>query len=117
MGAGIALELDESKIVVAGGYDAEIKMKELQRSHNFRGVERFSLLSHYRSKPVEWYRYNSKLLLYDANRNRWKVLMEDDQLARSGAAAVKYGSDLLLFQGEIKPDSATHEVIRLKLPE
>lgn len=117
LGAGAAVALDDSRIVVAGGYDAEVKMKELRRGYFFTGVERWSLLSHYYSKTIDWYCFNPKLLLYDADRNRWKVLAESAELARTGAAAVKYGADILIFQGEVKPGNASSDVIQLKLPD
>ena len=117
LGAATAVSWDDSRIVVSGGFDAQVKLKELRRAHLFRGVERWSLLLHYRSRPAEWYRFNSRLLLFDADRNRWKVLAEAEELARTGAAAVKFGSDLILFQGEIKPGVTNTEVLKMKLPE
>ncbi len=117
LGAATAVSWNEARIVVAGGFDARVKLKELRRTHMFRGVERWSLLQHYGSRPAEWYRFNSRLLLFDAERNRWKVLAEADELARTGAAAVKFGSELILFQGEIKPGVTNNEVLKMKLPE
>jgi len=117
LGAGAAVALDDTRIAISGGFNADVKRKELRRTSFFKGVERWSLLSHYFSKPIEWYGFNQKMLIYDAARNRWKFVAEHEALARTGAAAVLFGTGILLFQGEVKPGTAVGDVIHLTLPE
>jgi len=117
VGGGNAIAWNDSQIIVAGGYDAAVLEKSLRRDFLFTGVEQRSLRQKDRSRPAEWYRYNRKLLVFNTKTNRWKVILESDHLARTGAAMVRLGDELLLFQGEVKPGVNSPESYRIDLSE
>lgn len=106
LGGGVALPLGENAVLCAGGVNKDIFLQALQGIH--KGKE-------YLSRPVEWYRFNRKLLKYDAKADQWTCLGDYEQGARAGAAMVSDGSYHYIINGELKPGIRTKDINRIKL--
>ncbi len=115
---GTATVWNDSLMLFTGGVNRSVFLKALQREASFRGEKAVSLRRQYLSHQPEWYRFNSKLLLYNVKRNCWQEVSDAPELARAGAAAVRYKNELLVFQGELKPGirSATSYRVQLLSP-
>lgn len=105
LGGGMGTSFGEGMILCAGGVDKDIFLKALQGI--YAGKE-------YLSHPVEWYRFNSNLLLYHPQTNKWTTLGEYEQGARAGAVIVSQDGFHYIINGELKPGIRTNEINRIK---
>ena len=69
----------------------------------------------YLRHPVEWYRFNTDLWLYDTETKQWTSLGDHEPLARAGAGAVILGQQLVVVCGELKPGIRTPQVNQMCL--
>lgn len=69
----------------------------------------------YMYHPEDWYRFNPELWAFDTRTGQWALWESAPALARAGAAAVLYGSHLLVVGGERKPGIRSPEVNALNL--
>ena len=69
----------------------------------------------YLRHPVEWYRFNTDLLMYDTETKRWELLGSHEPLARAGAGAVLLNQQIIVICGELKPGIRTPQVNQLGL--
>lgn len=104
LGGGTAAAVDEHRAVCAGGVNAEIFLAALQKP-----------VDGYLLKPVSWYRFNRKILLYDSVNDAWSELADTEATARAGAALVADGHTLYSLCGELKPGIRTPQIVRLTL--
>ena len=106
LGGGVALPMGEDAILCAGGVNKDIFLQALQGIH--QGKE-------YLTRPVEWYRFNRKLLKYDTKADAWTCLGDYEQGARAGAAMVSDGLSYYIINGELKPGIRTKDINRINL--
>lgn len=74
---------------------------------------RYELVSKdsYLLQPVEWYRFNSSMFVFDFDRQRWLPKPYSDRmLARAGAQAVAWGDTIFYIGGELKPAVRTPQI-------
>lgn len=105
LGGGVGIAYGDDAILCAGGVNKDIFLKALQGI--YKGKE-------YLSHPVEWYRFNDRLLMYNLTEDRWICLGKYPQGARAGAAMVSNGRYYYIINGELKPGIRTNEINRLK---
>ena len=104
-GGGVAVTLPGGNIVVVGGVNKDIFLQALQKT-----------APDYLSHPVEWYRFNDNILLFNPKTETWSVVKVDSDAARAGAAATLLPEgDILLIGGEIKPRIRTADNIRISI--
>ena len=106
LGGGVALPLGEDAILCAGGVNKDIFLKAIQGIYT--GKE-------YLTHPVEWYKFNRKLLVYRTGEDRWTCLGDYEQGARAGAVMVADGSFYYIINGELKPGIRTNVINRIKI--
>lgn len=96
-----AVTLDDGRIACFGGVNRDIFNAALrqppEKSHE------------YLSQPVEAYRFQHTLHIFDPATNCWNAPDESERAARAGAAAVKTEEGILLLGGEIKPGIRTNQ--------
>ncbi len=104
-GGGVGCTLPDDRIVVTGGVNKDVFLEALRnQAHDY--------LSH----PIEWYRFNSRVLVYDPKNGKWNIAANDTETARAGAAAaVTPEGEVLLIGGELKPRIRTPRISVLKL--
>lgn len=67
--------------------------------------------------PVEWYRFNKRILAYDIRSQRWQTITCTPDVARAGAALVTCGESIFYINGELKPGVRTPEITRITIKE
>ena len=101
LSGGCAVAVDQSHILCVGGVNRDVFPIGLN------GIEEGETwLSH----PVEWYKFNRQVLLYDMNKKQWQILGELEGTARAGGALVKYKDLYYMMQGEIMPGIRTPKI-------
>ncbi len=106
LGGGTAVALSDSLVLCMGGVHKDIFLQALR--HTLPG---------YLSHPVEWYRFNNSLLVYNTRQKLWKEIANIPSTARAGALSVFDGQGYLLINGELKPGIRTPDITRILLKQ
>lgn len=125
LGGGAGYALNDTIAVLCGGVNKDIFLAALRREAQIGealkagDTERHARLceekQRYMEMPPADYRLNTRLLLYNAAEDRWRVLDNAPQAARAGAALA--GSDGTCYQvgGETKPGIRTAETWKIAI--
>lgn len=107
LGGGVAVTLRDGRIAAAGGVNRHIFLAALQEQQ-----------ADYLQHPVEWYRFNPSVYVFDPDTGTWSIAATSAHYARAGAAAALCGYTLLLLGGELKPRIRTPRtaVMRIEKP-
>lgn len=101
VGGGAIATLANDRLLVCGGVNKDIFLSALQNQ-----------APDYLQHPIEWYRFNPYILLFDAVEGKWSISGESSYCARAGALLLNYGTDsALLFGGELKPRVRTPQSV------
>lgn len=101
---GTASTLPDGRIIVTGGVNKDIFLAALSNQS-----------PDYLSHPIEWYRFNSRVLVFDPLTEKWILLTEDKDTARAGATAVVLPDEtIILIGGELKPRIRTPRISVIK---
>lgn len=113
-----------SHILFVGGVNKTIFENALNRPFEIEEAKRLpndSLANillfesaNYLKHPIEWYRFNYKLLIYNTVTDVWSEFATSDKLARAGAALVACQDKFVVVNGEVKPGSRSSEVSSLE---
>ncbi|MDE6826885.1 MAG: cyclically-permuted mutarotase family protein [Paramuribaculum sp.] len=105
LGGGCAVTLADGRIACLGGVNAEIFLSALRAQP-----------ADYLSHPVEWYRFNPMLVVFNPADAQWTIATRTPDIARAGASAVVTPQDeIIVAGGELKPRIRTRRVSRLHL--
>lgn len=105
LGGGCAATLPDGLIVAAGGVNKDVFLNALRNQ-----------APDYLEHPIEWYRFNDNILVFDPKTETWKVVAQNKEAARAGAGmVVTPDKEILLIGGELKPRIRTAEIFRFKL--
>lgn len=97
------------KIVCTGGVNRSIFLDAIS------GRYQLTTKADYLRHPVEWYRFNDLVLVFDTTTGRWEQPENRSAaFARAGATAVLHDEGLYLVGGEVKPGVRTPTVVYLK---
>lgn len=103
LGGGSALTLSDGRIAALGGVNKDIFLAALQNQ-----------APDYLEHPIDWYRFNQHVLIFDPVTEQWTVALTAPDAARAGAAAIPGSdSDLYLYGGELKPRIRTSATLYL----
>lgn len=65
----------------------------------------------YMKRPVEWYRFNNDVLIYDVARGDWAVSPQVEGMNRAGGVLLLHGDSLLIMVcGEVKPGIRSSQI-------
>lgn len=103
LSGGAARTLRDGRILVCGGVNKDIFLNALTHQP-----------ADYLMHPVEWYKFNPRVMVYSPLMQQWQQLIASPDAARAGAVILT-GSDgtLLLYGGEIKPRIRTSQIYTL----
>jgi cyclically-permuted mutarotase family protein len=94
-----------SRILCVGGFDKEVWDEAVRSLNALKGDERAAYLKDYLTRPLAAFRWNRRLLVYDAEKDAWGGT-EAVPEARCGAAmALLPDGSLIIASGEDKPGS------------
>lgn len=115
-----AVALSDGRIAIFGGYNKDLFDKfhtdvaAIDKDINPDGFRRYA--EAYLSMEPKDYRWNNKVLSYDAAANDWQTLGETPYLPNCDPAIVGHGDDtFLVISGEIKPGLRTPDVKLVKI--
>ena len=105
-GGGTAVALPSGEIMVMGGVNKDIFLAAL-----------INQAPDYLSHPVEWYRFNSVVSVYNPADKKWHIADQTDSAARAGGVATLTpdSKSVVLIGGEIKPRIRTASILTLPL--
>lgn len=101
-GSGIAYK---DKLILTGGVNYTI----------FRDAINGKSPVDYLKKPVEWYKFNDDLLIYDFKGNTWTVINDLKGMAKAGGVLLEHDNCLYMICGETKPGIRSNEIVSLSL--
>lgn len=105
LGGGAAVTLSDGRIAACGGVNKEIFLNALQNQ-----------APDYLEHPIDWYRFNQCVLLFEPMTETWTVADVTPDAARAGAAAIPgLHSDLFIYGGELKPRIRTASTVHFQL--
>lgn len=103
-GGGVAAALPDGRIAVCGGVNKDVFLAALQNQ-----------APDYLMHPIEWYRFNPNVIVYNPESGLWEVALTSPDAARAGAALISDAQGALyLYGGELKPRIRTAEVLKLE---
>lgn len=112
LGGATAMPYNNRYIICFGGVNYDVFLKALRdlnhlAHHQIPEAERKAktqaYLKEYLTQPIEYYRFNTKVRVFDTQTNQWTVIADSPDFARAGATLVFKGNEFYLIQGEIKP--------------
>jgi N-acetylneuraminic acid mutarotase len=112
-------------VAFTGGVDKDIFLRALQREAEIKesvaqkDEEREKKLRaearEYMLQLPEWYKFNSRVLVYNSLRNNWEEIVVTQSTARAGAALLHKDGVLYSVGGELKPGIRVAEVAAVRL--
>lgn len=104
LSGGAAVATADGRIFAAGGVNREIFEDAISGKYNC--VPK----NEYMRCPIGWYRFNDRLLGFDAPEEKWEILTRKAAYARAGAVLATDGENLYYVGGELKPGIRTPEI-------
>ena len=104
-GGGTAATMTDGRIAVAGGVNKEVFLEALRNQ-----------APDYLQHPIEWYRFNDNVLLFNPATGTWSIDGTDKNAARAGAVMIAdQNNGFYLIGGELKPRIRTAETLHITL--
>ncbi len=101
VGGGCGATLPDGRIAIAGGVNKDVFLDALRNQ-----------APDYLQHPIEWYRFNPNVLIFDPKSEKWQTIFADAMAARAGAAMVATPEgEIILLGGELKPRIRTSETL------
>lgn len=104
LGGAAAVVLNDSLALCTGGVNKDIFLAALQRPEK-----------DYLLHPVEWYKFNDRVLVYNMNQNIWQEITRTPRVARAGASLAGGDKTYYNINGELKPGIRTSEIIKITI--
>lgn len=104
-GGGAAVTLTDGRIAVVGGVNKDVFLEALRNQ-----------APDYLQHPIEWYRFNPNVVVFDPETENWSVATSTPDAARAGAVVVESApNEITIMGGELKPRIRTSESLKIKL--
>ena len=102
------VNISPNEVVLAGGVNKDLFFDAISGAYKMVKKEDYLL------QPVEWYRFNTTLMHYSGETNKWtKTNLSSPHLARAGAAMVVHGNHIYYIGGELKPGIRSAQISRI----
>ena len=107
---GNSIKLSEKEMLVMGGVNKEIFDDAVAKLGSLQGRELANFRDHYfRMDPYE-FRFNSDILIYNADSDSWRSIGESPFDPNAGAALLLIGNKIYSINGEIKAGVRTDKM-------
>ena len=104
LAGGCAATLTDGRIAFAGGVNRNIFLEAL-----------INQAPDYLQHPVEWYRFNPMIFVFDASSHEWQHSIPIPDVARAGAGMVAGNEDdIYIIGGELKPRVRSSETVHIQ---
>ncbi|MCH5242109.1 MAG: cyclically-permuted mutarotase family protein [Muribaculaceae bacterium] len=105
LGGGAVTRLKDGRIVAIGGVNKNVFLNALKNQE-----------PDYLSHPIEWYKFNPYIFIFNPITESWSIANETSETARAGAGIVStVNNDIMIVGGELKPRVRTSEIYKLKI--
>lgn len=104
---GALVQTNDGRLITAGGVNHEIFLDAISGRYECVAKE------DYLKQPVEWYKFDGRLQLYNPATGTFTTITESPHLARAGAALVAYKDMIFSIGGETKPGIRSPQVTRV----
>lgn len=105
LSGGAACTLSDGRIALCGGVNKDVFKKALTEPE-----------PDYLLQPVDYYRFNRKVLLFDPVSGKYDLIAESADAARAGAAIFPDGENgFTLYGGELKPRIRTAQTVSIRI--
>ena len=107
---GNSVKLNEKEMLVMGGVNKEIFDDAVAKLGTLQGRELANFRDYYfRADPYE-FRFNSDILIYNADSDTWRTIGESPFDPNAGAALLLIGNKIYSINGEIKAGVRTDKM-------
>ena len=107
---GNSIKLNEKEMLVMGGVNKEIFDDAVAKLGTLQGRELANFRDYYfRADPYE-FRFNSDILIYNADSDTWRTIGESPFDPNAGAALLLIGNKIYSINGEIKAGVRTDKM-------
>lgn len=123
LGGGASVRLNNNQALFTGGVNKDLFLNALKREYSLsQAIEAGdeTLVKELRQQgkdyllqEPEWYKFNNKIMLYDASLDLWTELGTSPHTARAGASLVSVGEEAYVINGELKPGIRSPQITRL----
>lgn len=69
----------------------------------------------YLKKPVEWYKFNDDVLLFNLKNKTWNIIKNVNGMAKAGGVLLEYKDCLYMICGETKPGIRSSDIVTVPL--
>lgn len=107
LGAG-SVKLNDEEMLVIGGFNKEIYDNAVKQLGTLQGDDLSKFKSKYFGADPQEFRWNKKILVYNADKNSWRTIGEVPFDAPCGAGVVIDKNKIYSINGEIKPGTRTN---------
>lgn len=91
-------------IYATGGVNKEIFFDAITGSYKLIDKKDYML-----QEPA-WYKFNSKLLMFNPATEEWQFVCDEQPFARAGALLIEHNNTLIYIGGELKPGIRTPQI-------
>lgn len=104
LAGGVAVALTDGRIAALGGVNKDVFLAALRNQ-----------APDYLEHPIDWYRFNQSVMLFDPATETWTIADTTPDTARAGAAAIAGpDGDVYIYGGELKPRIRTSSTLHLR---
>ena len=125
LGGAAVAAINDTMAAFVGGVNRDIFLKALQRESYIKNAvaEKDSVVEkqlrsevkEYMLQQPEWYKFNSRVLVYNSLRNNWEEIVVTQSTSRAGAALLHKDGVIYSIGGELKPGVRVAEVAAVRL--
>lgn len=107
-----SLKISEDKMLVIGGFNYQLWNDANYYLSTLKDEDLKNYKADYFGAEPHWYKWNKKILVYNASNDTWKSTGEVPFDAPCGAALLNIGNNIYSINGEIKPGVRTDRIYR-----
>lgn len=107
-----SLKISEDKMMVIGGFNYDLWNDANHYLSSLKDEALQEYKKEYFGAEPNWYKWNRKVLIYDATNDAWKTIGEIPFDAPCGAALLNVGNSIYSINGEIKPGVRTERMFK-----
>ena len=107
-----SIKISENRMLVIGGFDYDLWNEANDKLSNLKDEKLKDYKANYFGAEPQSYKWNRKILIFDATKNSWKSIGEVPFDAPCGAALLLMNNNIYSINGEIKPGVRTERMYK-----
>ena len=107
-----SIKIANDKMLVIGGFNYDLWNEANDKLSNLKDEKLKDYKANYFGAEPQSYKWNRKILIFDATKNSWKTIGEVPFDAPCGAALLLMNNNIYSINGEIKPGVRTERMYK-----